>query len=268
MERCRCRNERRRRCPGAGQARNLYAGGGFTTAGDVPANNIAKWDRTTSSWSTLGAGVNGGVGALALDGHGNLYAGGDFTTAGGVAAKYIAKWEGPTSSWSALGTGMNSGVGALALDRGGNLYAGGPLHHRWRGNRYRVHQVGWYDFVMDALGSGTNGDIRDVAADGEGSLYAAGGFTAAGNKVSLSIGRWTTADGQALSGPGAYTFYADNLPLTIIVPPGGQGDLARSTSNASTRATPTPPPRSRPATSGRSRGWTPAAGRPRAIRLT
>ena len=33
---------------------SLYAGGGFTTAGGVAANNIAKWDGTTSSWSALG----------------------------------------------------------------------------------------------------------------------------------------------------------------------------------------------------------------------
>ena len=35
---------------------NLYAGGGFTTAGGVPANYIAKWDG--SAWSALGSGMN------------------------------------------------------------------------------------------------------------------------------------------------------------------------------------------------------------------
>ena len=34
---------------------NLYAGGYFTTAGGVPANNIAKWDG--SAWSALGSGM-------------------------------------------------------------------------------------------------------------------------------------------------------------------------------------------------------------------
>ena len=33
---------------------NLYAGGCFTTAGGVPANNIAKWNG--SAWSALGRG--------------------------------------------------------------------------------------------------------------------------------------------------------------------------------------------------------------------
>ena len=37
-------------------AGNLYVGGDFTVAGDVPANNIAKWNG--SSWSALGSGMN------------------------------------------------------------------------------------------------------------------------------------------------------------------------------------------------------------------
>ena len=103
----------------------LYAGGRFTTAGDVIANNIAKWNG--SSWSPLGSGI-GRVGelfssvyALAVSGS-DVYAGGTFTTAGGSPANYIAKWNG--SSWSALGEGMNGDVMALALS-GGELYAGG-----------------------------------------------------------------------------------------------------------------------------------------------
>ena len=83
---------------------NLYAGGYFTTAGGVAANNIAKWDG--SAWSALGSGMNGqpDVYALAVSGT-NLYAGGCFTTAGGVPANNIAKWDG--SAWSALGSGMD-----------------------------------------------------------------------------------------------------------------------------------------------------------------
>ncbi|TVQ33647.1 MAG: hypothetical protein EA376_01970, partial [Phycisphaeraceae bacterium] len=71
---------------GAGQA--LYAGGGFSTAGGVSANRIAKWDG--ASWSPqLGSGINSSVLALTVfdDGSGPaLYAGGQFTTAGGVEA--------------------------------------------------------------------------------------------------------------------------------------------------------------------------------------
>ena len=117
---------------------NLYAGGYFTTAGGVTANDIAKWDG--SAWSALGSGMDGcDVNALAVSGT-NLYAGGDFTTAGGVTANNIAKWDG--SAWSALGSGMNGySVYALAVS-GTNLYAGGYVHHGGRGAGQLHRQMG------------------------------------------------------------------------------------------------------------------------------
>jgi hypothetical protein len=113
---------------GSGPA--LYAGGAFTTAGGVSANQIAKWDGT--QWTALGSGMRmNDTDALAVfdDGSGPaLYAGGDFMVAGGVAAHNIAKWDG--TQWSALGSGMNNAVHALAVFDDGSgpaLYAGGDF---------------------------------------------------------------------------------------------------------------------------------------------
>src|SRR3989339_489258 len=82
---------------------SLYAGGGFTTAGGVAANRIAKRDGT--SWTNLGSGMDSDVHALVCDTRGQLYAGGLFTNAGDVIANRIAKWDG--ISWTNLGSGMN-----------------------------------------------------------------------------------------------------------------------------------------------------------------
>ncbi|MCH8164793.1 MAG: hypothetical protein IH889_04220, partial [Planctomycetes bacterium] len=50
---------------GSGEGPALYAGGFFTEAGGVRANNIAKWDG--SGWSPLASGVaGGGMRALAV----------------------------------------------------------------------------------------------------------------------------------------------------------------------------------------------------------
>src|SRR5262245_55766850 len=46
---------------------NLYVGGVFTTAGGVFATNIAKWNGST--WSAIGSGINGEVGALLVVGN-------------------------------------------------------------------------------------------------------------------------------------------------------------------------------------------------------
>jgi hypothetical protein len=67
---------------------DLYAGGGFITAGGGAANYMAKWNG--SSWSGLGSGMDSSVNALVLSGS-DLYAGGGFTTAGGKASGYMAK---------------------------------------------------------------------------------------------------------------------------------------------------------------------------------
>ena len=44
----------------------LYAGGGFTTAGGVTVNCVAKWNG--SAWSALGTGMDYDVYALAVSG--------------------------------------------------------------------------------------------------------------------------------------------------------------------------------------------------------
>ena len=199
---------------------NLYVGGGFYTAGGVWVDNIAKWDG--SNWSALGSGLAGlMVMALALDDRGNLYAGG---SAGYGSALAVNKWDG--SSWSTLGSGVYWGVEALAVDDGGNVYAAGPEFISADG--IPVNRIAkWDGSSWSALGSGVNDGIHALAADKAGNLYAGGHFTAAGGKTSPFTARWTAADGRAISGPATYTFYAGNLPVTVLVPPDGQGDLAR-----------------------------------------
>jgi hypothetical protein len=182
----------------ASSASDLYAGGGFTIAGGIPARNIAKWNG--NDWSPLGSGMNGAVYALAVSGS-DLYAGGAFTTAGGVPANCIAKWSG--NSWSALGSGIsgappNSGpsvvVFALAVS-GGNLYAGG--HFAMAGGMPAYFLAKWNGSNWSALGSGMGGgnfpDVVALAVSGN-DLYAGGSFMTAGRKVSPYLARAVLGD--------------------------------------------------------------------------
>jgi len=174
----------------------------------------------------LSTGVNGPVSALAFDStRGRLYVGGEFTTAGGLAANHIARWS--DSAWSNLGAGADSNIHALALDSSGNLYAGGWGPYT-DANGFKVCcVVKWDGRYWNALASGTDSGILKLVWDGKGLLYAGGAFAVAGDKASSFIGHWTTAIGHDISDPGTYVFYANNLPVTIVVPAGGQGDLAR-----------------------------------------
>ena len=199
-----------------GSGPTLYAGGGFTTAGGIEVNHIAKWDG--SAWSALsgptGTGTQEWVGAMATfdDGSGPaLYVGGWFTTAGGVAVNNIAKWDG--SNWSALtgpsGTGTDDRVRDLVVYDDGDgpaLYAGGLFTTaggvavnniaRWDGSS-------WSE-LAGALGTGTSGEIEtfEIYDDGSGTaLYAAGSFDSAGGVVVNNVARWDGAAWTALNGP-------------------------------------------------------------------
>lgn len=122
---------------GTGDGPALYAAGWFTSAGGVTANNIAKWNAVTGTWSAVGTGLSGTVRALKVfdDGAGDgpaLYAGGFFTSAGGVTANNIAKWNSASGTWSPLGSGLSNWVNALAVfddgsEGGPALYAGGAI---------------------------------------------------------------------------------------------------------------------------------------------
>jgi hypothetical protein len=68
----------------------LYAGGTFTNAGSVSANNIVKWDGAT--YSALYTGTNNAVYCVTVWNN-KVYAGGYFTSAGGVSGTTkIAKY--------------------------------------------------------------------------------------------------------------------------------------------------------------------------------
>ena len=181
----------------------LYVGGDFTTAGGLPANRVAVWDPTTSTWSSLGMGSANGVGGggnsvyalAALDG--TLYVGGDFTTAGGATANYVAAWDPATSTWSSLGTGSANGVddevnALAALD--GKLYVGGWFT---TAGGATAKGVAVWDPTTSAWSSLETGSANGVGSGGisalaalDGKLYVGGQFTTAGGATARNVAVW------------------------------------------------------------------------------
>ncbi len=193
---------------GQGSGPAVYAGGGFTTGGDVVLNNIGRLEGNV--WAPLGTGTNGTVRTLTgFDDGSNegqmLIAGGTFSTAGGVPANRIAKWDG--QAWAALGGGLNHAVYALASfddgqGEGPALYAGGLFTAA--GERPVNYVAKWDGQGWSALGDGVNSLVRTMAVFDDGSgdgpaLYVAGSFTQAGGVEANFIAKW---DGERWSAVG------------------------------------------------------------------
>jgi hypothetical protein len=189
---------------GSGAA--LYAAGWFTTAGGSPASNIAKWNGTT--WSALGAGIDGTVRALQVfdDGSGStLYAGGHFTIAGGSPARNVARWNG--SSWSPLATGL-AGAGDTVLSfasfdegSGAKLFAGGSFNGgniaRWDGSSWNTLGGG----LTSAAPNPSSVSALATFDAGQGTqLFAGGHFTMAGSVSVINVAAWDGTTWSATNG--------------------------------------------------------------------
>ena len=183
---------------------NVFAGGGFTTAGGASATRVARWNG--SAWSALGTGVNNTVATLAVIGS-DLYAGGSFATAGGTACGGIARWNG--SAWSALGTAPDVGTNGIVTSlasMGTSLYVGG-LFTTVGGTTVPASLVAkWNGTSWSALGNGLTGTglytTWKLLAN-QGSLYATGFFNASGILSAGNIARWDTAAGGSWSALGS-----------------------------------------------------------------
>ena len=177
---------------------DVYFGGGFSSAGGVPAKNIVDYNTATRTWTALGSGTSNGVNNYAVDMlyvGGNLYVGGEFDTAGSVAANYVARWDG--ASWHALGLGTDNWVYALAIS-GNELYAGGYFKNA--GGDTANYIAKWDGTNWSHVGTSKtdiNGIVNSIVGAGN-SLYIGGGFMAAGGTTVNKIAKWNGTSWSAV----------------------------------------------------------------------
>src|SRR2546427_1398107 len=170
---------------------DLYVGGLFQRAGDVPAVGLAKWDG--ANWSDVG-GFSGVALSLAADGT-NLYVGGTFTNCGGSSITNVAKWNG--AKWSALGDGIGyygdtfSQLVNVLLWRNGQLYAGGAFTNA--GAVAANNLARWDGSAWSAFGEG-------VAGTGS-AFTRRPGYAVPFLWGGLYVGRRVTTKGGQLAGP-------------------------------------------------------------------
>ena len=205
----------------------LYVAGSFDSAGGQPAKNVARWDETTQTWSSLGTGVKNMARALAVWDRGEgpvLYVGGHFESAGDQDAAFIAAWNPRMQTWSSLNSGMDAQVNAIAIFDDGSgeaLYAGGRFTKAGGQNCAGIAK--WDGANWTPVGGGVGGEyaavyVLKVYDDGSGpQLYAGGLFETAGGVPAHYIARWNGHDwsavGGGLFGGLAYDIYNGVLAL-------------------------------------------------------
>jgi hypothetical protein len=159
---------------------DLFVGGAITRVGEVPVNNVARWNG--SAWSSLGSaannGVDGEVFALSTTPN-NVYVGGAFTHAAGQVANHVARWDG--GAWHPMGgagsNGVDDSVRALASASDTAVFAGGDFIHA--GGQVANFIAAWNGSTWNPLtasnGVGVCGAVTALAVSGTG-VYAGGSF--------------------------------------------------------------------------------------------
>lgn len=223
-----------------GDGRNIYAGGQFTQAGSVQANNLARWNgqhwERAGDFATklMGGGqpqpqiILNDVERLAFC-QGTLYAFGQFNQVDGNAITNFAKWNG--TKWQSAGT-IDGTVNGMDEYMGGLLVAG-SFHHI---GGVTATNVAWLrQGKWSSLGVNTAGSFYGVKAVGN-RVYLAGYFdlvsgVSAGNIVqydgakysALGAGTGNSIGGmvQSLASDGTNVFAAGNFDVAGTLPVSG-----------------------------------------------
>lgn len=169
---------------------NVFIAGSFANfGGNVNADNVARWDKSNSTWYAMGTGVGAEAVALYYDSVGsNLYVGGLFTDGGGnTNCDRICRWNG--SAWGSLAV-LNNAVYAINSD-GTNIFVGGNFTDA-SSNTLADRIAYWDGSAYRPLGANSpNGTVKAIHIDGSNNLYIGGSFlNAGGNNNCDRICKW------------------------------------------------------------------------------
>lgn len=179
----------------------VYAGGCFTNAGGVMANNIAVWNGT--NWSAMGNGPGGAVASILVRPDGVYAAGAPFYNVSYYGSPFFSRWDGanwlgvlnypPYTDVEFSFADPNLGMAALAAI-GTNIFIGGHFYlgeytnfpSGFVGCNNIMRFDGTYAWVM---GTGLSSNVTAMAVLGT-NLYVAGQFTNAGGVMAGKIALW------------------------------------------------------------------------------
>jgi hypothetical protein len=203
----------------------LFVGGSFDRAGDIPVGSFASWNPATGEWNAHGSGVHdddlaGFVYSLAVDpASGAVYLGGRFTKAGDVHAWNLAVLEDDT--YRSLGDvssygGSTAEVRAIAVS-GTGLYIGGSFTAA--GNATADHLARYDGTTWSAVGDGIDNEVTALAPTEDGGVVVVGDFSVSGELRVPGGGIWTGTSWRTF-GQGVNGDPFGNGTVSAIVPDG------------------------------------------------
>lgn len=157
--------------------------GSFKTYHGVARSRIARLnaDGSLDASFNIGAGANGDVSTVALQGDGKIVIGGFFTMYGGTACSRIARLNtnGSVDVSFATGNGANGTVTTIAIQSDQKIVVGGEFttfDGSARSKITRLNASGSLDgsFIP---GTGANGRVADIAVQNDGKIVIVGAFT-------------------------------------------------------------------------------------------
>ena len=173
---------------------NLYVGGNFDRAGGQSVSNIARYNFTTGTWHTMGAGIGGNVRSM-LSVDDILVIGGSYSRMDTQFSGSIGLYNTTSQTWtpSSDNRALTGSVNHMVLT-GNTIYAGGsftaagdlPLN---RIARYDVLSEQWHP-----LTGGLNGAVRRISLRDE-HLIVTGGFSQAGGVAASQVARYNLNTG-------------------------------------------------------------------------
>lgn len=188
----------------------LIVGGDFTGIGSTSANNLAAYDPTTNTWSSVGGGVNGEVHALYVY-DGELLVGGSFTIVGSLPNEqtiaFFARWDG--TSWKAPdpSNSLYLLVGGYPLafaEYNGKLYVGGNFIAAYYNQTDKAYLAIWDKATQTLLpacapGQAPDNNVRALAVWNN-KLYIGGAFQTIGGVSSPRLAALNGTTYQAVPG--------------------------------------------------------------------
>ena len=192
----------------------LYIGGEFNTIQSINIPHIASYHIASSSWNSIGEGLNGDVLTLALYNDSKLYVGGVFTASNDstpILLNYIGLWNINTQTWSSIESGLNGFVYSVAINPlNGYLYVGGNFTQSGDLTT-QLNRIAIYDgSSWNTFGSGANDIVYALSIQNQ-TLFIGGSFTTLNDQTSYFL---TSFDLSTITQYG-YVYYLDGSVRTF-----------------------------------------------------